>query len=32
MFTHPLHVLDDVQQRGDEPQVAGDGRLQREQR
>ena len=32
LVAHALDVLDDVQQRGDDPQVAGDGRLQREQR
>ena len=32
LVAHPLDVLDHVQQRGDQAQVAGDGRLQREQR
>ena len=32
LVAHPLDVLDDVQQRGDQPQVARDRRLQREQR
>jgi hypothetical protein len=32
LVAHPLHVLDDVQERRDEPQVARDGRLQGEQR
>ena len=32
LVAHPLDVLDQVQQRGDEPQVAGHRRLQREQR
>ena len=32
LVAHPLDVLDDVQQRGDQPQVARHRRLQREQR
>ena len=32
LVAHALDVLDHVQQRRDEPQVAGDRRLQREQR
>ena len=32
LVAHPLDVLDQVQQRGDEPQVAGDRSLQGEQR
>ena len=32
LIAHALHAADDMQQRGDEPQVAGDRRLRREQR
>ena len=32
LVAHPLDVLDHVQQRGDQPQVSGDRRLQGEQR
>ena len=32
LVAHPLDVLDHVQQRGDEAQVAGHGRLERQQR
>jgi hypothetical protein len=31
LVAHPLDAADDVQQRGDESEVAGDGRLSREQ-
>src|SRR2546422_7449521 len=32
LIAHALDVLDQMQQRGDQPQIAGDRRLQREQR